>query len=120
MRVRNQILFGVLLALLVVVGSVGIAAYYAVGTFAVVIPESLKENKPGALVAVDRIGKYPAFVAQCILTTVHLPDPIDVTDGIALYRVKYRTTNHDGSVVIASGLVALPNSNALNSSRSRS
>jgi pimeloyl-ACP methyl ester carboxylesterase len=38
-----------------------------------------------------------------------------VTYGITLYRVKYRTMNHDGFVVVASGLVALPNRNDLNS-----
>jgi hypothetical protein len=108
-------LFGILLVLLVLVGSAGIAAYFAVGTFAVSIPDSLKGNNPGALVAVDRIGKYPAFVTRYILNTVDLADPIDVTDGITLYRITYRTTNHDGSVVIASGLVALPNANTFNS-----
>jgi pimeloyl-ACP methyl ester carboxylesterase len=96
-------------------GALGIAAYSAVGTFTVAIPDSLKGTKPGSLVAVERFGKYPGFVAQYILNTVHLPDPIAVTDGVTLYRVQYRTTDYDGSVVIASGLVALPSRSILNS-----
>ena len=32
-----------------------------------------------------------------------------MSHGITLYRVTYRTTNFDGSGVVASGLVALPN-----------
>jgi pimeloyl-ACP methyl ester carboxylesterase len=114
MRVR-RILFRVLLVLVVLTGAVGIAAYRAVGTFAVAFPASLKGDEPGALVAVERTGKYPGFVVQYILDTVDLPDPIDVTYGITLYRLQYRTTNYDGSVVVASGLVALPNASALNS-----
>ena len=114
MRVR-KILCGVLLALIVLTGAVGIAAYRAVGTFAVAIPESLKGDQPGALVTVERIGKYPRFAVQYILNTVDLPEPIDVAYGITLYRVQYRTTNYDGSVVVASGLVAVPNGSVLNS-----
>jgi pimeloyl-ACP methyl ester carboxylesterase len=114
MRVRRT-LFWVLLVLVVLTGAVGIAAYCAVGTFAVAIPESLKGDDPGTLVSVERTGKYPGFVAQYILNSVDLPDPIDVKYGITLYRVQYRTTNYDGSVVVASGLVALPNGSALNS-----
>jgi pimeloyl-ACP methyl ester carboxylesterase len=114
MRVRRT-LFWVLLALVVLTGAVGIAAYCAVGTFAVAIPESLKGDNPGTLVAVKRTGTYPGFVAQYILNSIDLPDPIDVKYGITLYRVQYRTTNYDGSVVVASGLVALPNGSDLNS-----
>jgi pimeloyl-ACP methyl ester carboxylesterase len=114
MRSR-RIVIGILLVLVVLAGAAGIAAYRAVGTFAVAIPESLKGDRPSALVAVERIGKYPSFAVQYILNTVDLPDPIDVTHGITLYRVQYRTTNYDGSVVVASGLVALPNGNTLKS-----
>ncbi len=115
MSVRNKILLGVLLVLVVLTGAVGIATYRAVGTFAVAIPESLTGDEPGALVAAERAGKYPRFVVQYLLDTVELPEPIDVTYGITLYRVQYRTTNYDGSVVVASGLVALPNRSVLNS-----
>src|SRR6266480_2139049 len=103
---KRKILLGVLLVLVVLIGAVGIAAYCAVGTFAVAIPDSLRGHEPGALVAVERIGKYPRFVVKYILDSVDLPDPIDVAYGITLYRVQYRTTNHDGSAVVASGLVA--------------
>src|ERR1700685_131390 len=109
MRIRRRFLFSVLLVLVALLAASGILVYRAVGTFAVAIPESAKGNEPGALVAVERISKYPAFVAQFLLNTVHLPDPIHITHGITLYRVTYRTTNHDGSLVVASGLVALPN-----------
>ena len=103
------------MVLFVLAGAGGIAAYRAVSTFAVAIPESLKGVGPGALVAVERTGKYPSFAVQYMLDTVDLPDPIVVTHGITLYRVQYRTTNFDGSIVVASGLVALPNGNALQS-----
>ena len=114
MRMR-RIFFGVLLVVVMLAGAAGIATYRAVGKFAVAIPESLIGDEPGALVAVERTGKYPSFVVQYILNTVDLPDPIDVKYGITLYRVRYRTTNYDGSVVVASGLVALPNGSDLNS-----
>jgi hypothetical protein len=107
-RIRKRLLARILFVVVALSGAIGIAAYSAVGTFGVVIPESLKGIKPGDLVAVARIGKYPAFAARYILDTVRLPDPIEVTHGITLYRVSYRTTNYDGSVVVASGLVALP------------
>jgi hypothetical protein len=96
-------------------GTVAIAAYRALGTFPVEISESLKGDKSGALVAVERTGKYPRFAMQYLLDSVDLPRPIHVTYGITLYRVQYRTRNYDGSVVVASGLVALPNRSDLNS-----
>jgi hypothetical protein len=111
----RRILFSVLLVLVVLAGAIGIAAYRAVGTFVVAIPESLTGDEPGKLFAVERTGKYPGFVAQYILNSVDLPDPIDVAYGVSLYRVQYRTTNYDGFLVVASGLVALPNGTELNS-----
>jgi pimeloyl-ACP methyl ester carboxylesterase len=114
MRARRKILLSVLLVLLVLLGAGAIAAFSAVGTFAVDIPESAKGNEAGALVAADRICKYPAFVAQALLSAVSLPEPIQVTNGITLYRVTYRTTNYDGAVVVASGLVAMPNGQVSN------
>ena len=114
MRSR-RILVGILSVLVVLAGAAGVAAYRVLGTFAVAIPESLKGDGPGALVTVERTGKYPHFVVQYILDFVDLPDPIIVTHGITLYRVEYRTTNCDGSMVIASGLVAMPNGNTLKS-----
>jgi pimeloyl-ACP methyl ester carboxylesterase len=112
MTVR-RILIGVVLVTIVLAAALGIAAYRAVGTFAIAIPESLTGDEPGALVAVERTGNYPSFVVQYILSTVNLPDPLDVKYGMTLYRVQYRTTNYDGSLVVASGLVALPNRNEL-------
>jgi len=109
MRLRRRILISVLLFLVALLAAGVIAFHSAVGTFAIAIPESAKGNEPGALVAVERISKYPAFVAQFLLDSVKLPEPIHLTYGITLYRVTYRTTNHDGSLVVASGLVALPN-----------
>jgi pimeloyl-ACP methyl ester carboxylesterase len=114
MRMR-RILLWILLIVVVLACAVGIAAYRAVGTFTVAIPDSLKGDEPGALVAVERTGKYPSFVVQYILDSVDLPDPIDVKYGMTVYRVQYRTQSYDGSVVVASGLVALPNGNDLNS-----
>ncbi len=90
-----------------------IATYRAIGTFGVALPEGLRGQEPGALVSVERVGKYPRFAAQRILNSVDLPEVIALQRGITLYRVRYRTTNHDGSSVIASGLVALPNTGAV-------
>jgi pimeloyl-ACP methyl ester carboxylesterase len=107
MRLR-RILAWVLSVVMVLTCAGGILAYSAVGSFSVALPESLQVDKPGALVAVERIGKYPRFAAQYMLNAVELPEPIEVKYGLALYRVRYRTTNYDGSDVVASGLVALP------------
>lgn len=108
MHVRRN-LGKLLLAFVLLMCVVGIAATITFGTFAVAIPESLKGDDPGTLVAVEQTGRYPGFVAQYLLNSVDLPDPIDVKYGVTLYRVKYRTTNYDGSAVVASGLLALPN-----------
>ncbi len=109
MRLRSRILFGVLIALLAIFGVLGIFAYSALRTVAVAIPESANGEQPGALVSAHRIARYPDFVVQFLLSSVGLPEPISVSHGITLYRVTYRTTSFDGSGIIASGLVALPN-----------
>jgi dienelactone hydrolase len=112
---KRRLIAWILVGLAVLGGAIGVAVYRAIGTFPVPIPATLKGEQGGALVALERTGKYPAFVAQYILDSVELPDPIDVTYGITLYRVQYRTTNHDGAPVVASGLVALPSGRGLNS-----
>ena len=114
MRLK-RVLIAALLALLGLASAVGIAVHRAGGTFAVALPAGAIGDEPGDLVAAERIGKYPAFVAQYFLDSVALPEALEVTHGIALYRVRYHTTNFDGSVVVASGLVALPNKRELNS-----
>ena len=108
MRIRRRILLSVLGVLIALVGVLGIFVYRAVRTFDVAIPDSAKGDEPGALVSVKQIAQYPAFVAQFLLSSVGLPEPIRVSHGITAYRVTYRTTNFDGSGVVASGLVALP------------
>jgi hypothetical protein len=80
------------------------------GTFPVAILDSPHGNDGGGLVAAERIGKYPRVALQYLLDRAALPEPTRVAYGITLYRLRYRTTNHDGSTVVASGLVALPNS----------
>lgn len=114
MWVRRTIVC-VLLGLSLLTLVVGLAAYRAVGTFPIAIPAAPPGNQPGTLVAVERTGKYPAFVVQYILNSAELPEPIAVDHGITLYRVRYRTTNRDGGIVVASGLVALPNAGVWNS-----
>ncbi len=109
LRLRNRILLIVLGLLIAGFGALGVIVYYATGTFAVEIPASEKGEGPGAIVAAERIAKYPSFAVQFVLNSVGLPEPITVSHGIALYRVTYRTTNVDGSAVVASGLVGLPN-----------
>jgi pimeloyl-ACP methyl ester carboxylesterase len=96
-------------------GALGLAVWRAIGTFAVAIGESLNTQERGALVSAERTGKYPPFVVRYVLGTVELPEPIDVSYGITLYRVEYRTIRHDGSADVASGLVALPNGRGANS-----
>jgi len=106
-RKRKILIIG-LAVLLAICGGLAIATHRAIGTFAIAIPDSLRGELPGALVKVERIGKYPRFAAQWILDSVDLPDAMVLQHGITLYRIQYRTTNYDGATVIASGLVALP------------
>lgn len=113
-RVR-KILLASTVATVVLAAGVGIAAYRAVATFDIRVPPSLAANQPGGVVSVARTGKYPGMVVQYLLDSVELPEPIDVTDGVTLYRVAYRTTNHDGSPTVASGLMALPSRSRPNS-----
>jgi pimeloyl-ACP methyl ester carboxylesterase len=109
MRLRKRILLSVLIALVAAFGLLGIFFYSALRTVAVAIPESSKRKEAGALVSAHRIARYPAFFVQFLLSSVGLPEPLSVSHGITLYRVTYRTTGFDGSGIIASGLVALPN-----------
>jgi pimeloyl-ACP methyl ester carboxylesterase len=109
MRLRRRILLSVLIALVALFGILAIFAYSALHTVAVAIPESAKGAEPGSLVSAHRIAKYPAFLVKFLLSSVGLPEPVSVSHGITIYRVTYRTTNFDGSGIIASGLVALPN-----------
>jgi pimeloyl-ACP methyl ester carboxylesterase len=109
MRLRRRILRGVLIAVIALFGVLGIFVYSALRTVAVAIPESAKGDEPGTLVSAHRIAKYPAFIVQFLLRSVGLPEPFSVSHGITLYRVAYRTANFDGSGIIASGLVAVPN-----------
>jgi hypothetical protein len=108
MKVR-RVLIWTALVLVVLAGAVAPTAYRALGTFAVKVPESLKGDHAGAIVAVERTGKYPRFVVQRILNSVDLPERINVTSGITTYRLRYRTTNYDDTPVVASALVGLPN-----------
>lgn len=110
---KKKLLLTILSVLIVVAGVVGIAGYRTLGTFPVSIPEALKGGQPGSLITVDRIGKYPRLAVAYILSSVDLPDPIAVTDGMTLYRVQYRTTTYDGSPAVASGLVAIPHRDTL-------
>jgi len=109
MSLRRRIFLSVVVFLFALGGLLGIIAYSALRTLTVSIPESEKGTGAGALVSAHRIARFPAFVAQLLLSSVGLPEPISVSHGITLYRVTYRTTNYDGSDVVASGLVALPN-----------
>jgi acetyl esterase/lipase len=114
MRVR-RVLTWTALGVTVLAGIVAITAYWAIGTFAVKIPASLKGDHAGAIVAVERTCKYPRFVVQRLLDSVDLPNRIDVTSGITTYRLRYRSTNYDGTPVTASALVGLPNRSTLTS-----
>jgi len=112
---KKKILIALLVTLLVLTSAAGITLYRALGTFTVPLPAKLREESPGGLVSVQRTGDYPRFAVQSILNSVDLPEPLQVTHGITLYRVQYRTTNYDGSAVFASGLVALPHGEAMTS-----
>ncbi len=95
--------------------AVAIGAYFTFGSFEIELPVSLTGQEPGALVKATRTGKYPRFLTQSLLATADLPEPLDMRSGITTYRVQYRTTNYDGSAIIASGLVAIPDISRLSS-----
>lgn len=109
MLTRKAVLTCLLLLLLAFVALV-FALHQAMGTFPVSILDPPQGNDGGGLVAAERIGKYPRVALQYLLGRAVLPEPTTVAYGITLYRLRYRTTNYDGSTVVASGLVALPNS----------
>ncbi len=115
MRVR-RIIIPVLIVIVGLATISGLLVYRSVGTFTVSIPAALKGDEPGALVAVERTGIYPGFAVRAIINMiVELPEPLEVSHGITLYRVQYRTTQYDGEVVVASGLLAIPAGGAMNS-----
>lgn len=108
--------FPIILAVVVGVAAVlGVLVYRAVGSFEVAVPAELRGEEAGALVSVTRTGKYPRIAVRRIVDAVGLPSALEVSNGITLYRVAYRTPNFDGSMVVASGLVALPNGVAADS-----
>jgi hypothetical protein len=91
------------------VAVVGLLAYRAIGTFDVPIPDTLKGETRGALVKVERVGKFPAVAVKRMVGLAELQNLPETSCGITMYRVPYRTLNHDNTSVIASGMLALPN-----------
>ena len=109
---RRKALLTAALVTAATASALAFAAYRAVGTFPVALPITALDSGPGGLVAAERIGAYPRVALQTLLDRAGLPDPVTVANGATLYRLRYRTTNHDGAPVVASGLVALPNTRA--------
>jgi hypothetical protein len=107
-------MIGIAAGVAVLAAAAGILVYVAVGEFEVALPEPLTGGDPGELVKVTRFGSYPEFVVQGLLDRAGLPEPFEVRNGIEVYRIEYRTTNHDGTVVTASGLLSIPKRDEIN------
>jgi len=84
--------------------------YYSITHHADVdVPAALRGGSPGDLVMITRTGFYPAVGLQWAVDNAELEDEIHIEQGFTAYRLAYSTTNVDGNIVVASGLVALPN-----------
>ncbi len=105
MSIKIVRIFAVLLS---VVLSLAIFVFLSIKTVEIEVPQSLRGNAPGDIVRVHRIGNYPAFAMRYVLGTVETTDPIDLNSGAVLYRLEYLTTQFNGKLVTASGLVSIP------------
>ena len=60
----------------------------------------------------EQTGEFSAAEVNVFLNDAGLPNPLQATSGITLFTVVYQTTNVDGALVPASGLLALPDEDA--------
>ena len=67
---------------------------------------------PGSLASAELIRKDSATFLRFVQWWVEVPEPAEIDYGMRSYRLEYWTTNFDGQVVKASGLVSLPKGDA--------
>jgi len=108
MKLKKILIFG-LGSVLLAIPAILLMFYRATGSFELAVPAEITGEASGDLVAVTRIGKYPTAALRYALSTVELDDTPAIDYGITLYQLLYRTTQFDGSQVIASGLLTVPN-----------
>jgi pimeloyl-ACP methyl ester carboxylesterase len=94
-------------------GTIGIVlillVYRATASIEIDLVDHHQAGIPGDLISVTRIGKYPAWVMRLIVGSAGIEGNIEIAHGFTSYRLKYLTTQFDGSIVEATGLVAVPN-----------
>lgn len=71
-----------------------------------------RSQKRGSVERVEHLRGYSRLFLSAMLWWAKLPEPIEVRDGIELYRVVY-WTEHRGQPVLASGLLSIPRSGRL-------
>ncbi len=59
---------------------------------------------------IEFLGEYSKAAAVQMLQAANLGEAVETTCGYSLYRISYKTRTFDNSEVIASGLVAVPES----------
>lgn len=64
----------------------------------------------GKVTKIESLGEYSKAATVQMLQAAGLEHPAETTCGYSLYRVHYKTQTFDNSQVIASGLIAVPNS----------
>jgi pimeloyl-ACP methyl ester carboxylesterase len=75
---------------------------------AAAVTDSPEIGGAGELITTEQIGQHARAAMQTVLDGLGLSEPITIQHDVTLYRLRYWTTNFDGSTVVASGLVALP------------
>ncbi|MEM8955069.1 MAG: lipase family protein [Verrucomicrobiota bacterium] len=116
---KKRTLLAAAVALILPVVALGTLAFSATRTVPMNLPASLTGNQRGEIVSVERVGKYPAFAVRLLVGIAgrkieSLKELPAATSGATLFRLSYVTENHDGSPVVASGLVAIPKEQKMN------
>lgn len=106
-RIRRTLLVVVGATLLLLVAAAG-ACFWATRTFEVPISVDASVQAPGALCKAEQVGTYPATFLRVLRWWASPPESIPISCGIKIYRLRYRTTHHDGTSTMVSGLVAFP------------
>lgn len=64
--------------------------------------------RPGDPISIERVGSYSHATLRALFWWEGLAESLPTESGIELYRVTYRTLSPDERLVVASGLVAVP------------
>jgi hypothetical protein len=67
----------------------------------------------GKVTKIESLGEYSKAAAVQMLQAAALGHPTETTCGYSLYRIHYKTQTFDNSPVVASGLLAIPNSETI-------